>query len=58
MLRVECRSYQRVAIIRPMEIALLGQRRNWSGQVPVVERRLRCSKCGSGDIRAGPGFGA
>ena len=53
MLRVECRSCQRVAIIHPMEIALLCQRRNWSRQIAVVERRLRCSKCGGRDVRAG-----
>jgi len=57
-LRVECRSCQRVAIIHPMEISLLCQRRNWSRQIAFVERRLRCSKCGSRDVRAGPGFGA
>ena len=56
MLRVECRSCQRVAIIHPMEISLLCQRRNWSRQIAVVERRLRCSKCGSRDVRAGPEF--
>ena len=41
MLRVECRSCQRVVIIHPMEISLLCQRRNWSRQIAVVERRLR-----------------
>ena len=41
MLRVDCRSCQRVVIIHPMEITLLCQRRNWSRQIAVVERRLR-----------------
>ena len=53
MLRVECRSCQRVAIIHPMEIALLCQCRSWSRQIAQVERRLRCSKCSSRDVLAG-----
>jgi len=57
MLRVECHAYQRVAIIHPIEIAPLCQRRNWSRKIAQVERRLRCSKCGSREVRAGPGFG-
>ena len=44
-LQMECRSCQRVAIIHPMEIALLCQRRNWSRQIVVIGRSLRCSKC-------------
>ena len=54
MLRVECRSCHRVAIIHPMEIALLCQRRNWSRQIALVERRLRCSKCGGQTFERDP----
>ncbi len=55
-LRVDCRGCKRLAIIDPREITLLCQQRNWSRQLAAVERRLRCSKCGSRDVRLGPGF--
>jgi hypothetical protein len=55
-LRVDCRACKRLAIIDPLKITLLCQRRNWSKQIGAVERRLRCSSCGSRDVRMGPGF--
>jgi Zn finger protein HypA/HybF involved in hydrogenase expression len=55
-LRVDCRSCGRLAIIDPLKITLMCQQRHWSKQIAAVERRLRCSKCGSRDVRVGPGF--
>jgi Zn finger protein HypA/HybF involved in hydrogenase expression len=55
-LRVDCRSCKRLVIIDPRKITLLCQRRNWSRQLAAVERRLRCSQCGSRDVRLVPGF--
>ena len=55
-LRVDCRACGRLAIIDPLKITLLCQQRQWSKQTAAVERRLRCSKCGSRDVRIGPGF--
>ena len=57
-LRVDCRGCNRVVVIDPLEIVLLCQRRNWSKQIGEIERRLRCSKCGSRDVRLGPAFGS
>ena len=57
-LRVDCTGCNRIVIIDPLEIVLLCQRRNWSKQIAAVERRLRCSKCGSRAIRLGPAFGS
>ena len=55
-LRADCRACKRLAIIDPLEITMLCQRRQWSKQIAAVERLLRCSKCGSRDVRIGPGF--
>ncbi|OBX18812.1 hypothetical protein A9995_09615 [Erythrobacter sp. QSSC1-22B] len=55
-LRVDCRVCRRLAIIDPRTITLLCQQRQWSKQIAAVEGRLRCSKCGSRDVRVGPGF--
>lgn len=55
-LRVDCKACGRLAIIDPLEITMLCQRRNWSKQIGAVEQQLRCSKCGSRDVRIGPGF--
>ena len=56
-LRVDCRHCKRVAILDPLPLIELCQRRQWSRLIGVVERRLKCSKCGSRDVRLGPGFG-
>ncbi|WP_188710068.1 hypothetical protein [Novosphingobium marinum] len=55
-LRVDCRTCGRTVVIEPLEIAMLCQRRKWSRQMASVEKRLRCSKCRSRDVRCGPGF--
>ena len=55
-LRVVCQSCGRVAVIDPTELVLLCNRNGWSRQMASVEKRLRCSKCGSRDVRCGPGF--
>ena len=57
-LHVDCRGCNRVVVIDPLEIVLLCQRRKWSKQIGEIERRLRCSKCGSRDVRLGPAFGS
>ena len=54
-LRVDCLTCRRVALVDPLEITLLCQRRGWSKQMALVERRLRCSQCKSRKIRVGPG---
>ena len=56
-LRIDCRSCGRLAIINPLEITMLCQRRNWSKQIDAIERRFRCTKCGKRDVRIGPAFG-
>jgi hypothetical protein len=56
MLRVDCKGRKRVAVIDPWQIVQLCQRRQSSRQMQVVERRLRCSQCGSRDVRCGPSF--
>ena len=40
-----------------LEVTLLCQRRGWTKQMAGVERRLKCSRCSSRDIRIGPAFG-
>lgn len=56
MLRVDCKSCKRIAVIDPLQIVQLCQLRQWSRQMQAVERRLRCSQCGSRDVRCGPSF--
>ena len=53
-LRVDCRTCRRVTIIEPLELVLLCQRRGWSRQMGVIERRFKCSHCGGRDARCGP----
>ena len=55
-LRVDCRSCGRVAVLDPLRIVTLCQERGWSRQVGTVEARMRCSGCGSRQVRLGPGF--
>ena len=57
MLRVDCKGCGRVAIVEPWQIVELCQRRGWSRQMGQVERRLRCSKCGSRSVQCGPCLG-
>ena len=56
-LRVDCRGCSRVVIMEPLELMMTCQRRGWSMQMGQIERRLRCSECGSRDVRLGPAFG-
>jgi len=56
-LRVDCLSCKRVAIIEPRQIVELCSKRGWSRDMRAVERRLRCSACGSREVRCGPAFG-
>ena len=56
-LRVDCRACRHMAVLNPLEVTLLCQRRGWTKQMAGVERRLKCSRCGSRDIRIGPSFG-
>lgn len=56
-LRVDCRQCRRVAVMDPLQIVLQCQQRGWSKQMPALEGRLRCSRCGSRDTRLGPAFG-
>jgi|TARA_Y100001001_G_scaffold157510_1_gene175760 Zn finger protein HypA/HybF involved in hydrogenase expression len=55
-LRVDCLQCRRVAVFNPLEITMICQQHGWSKQMASVEGRLRCSKCGSRDIRLGPAF--
>jgi hypothetical protein len=55
-LRVDCRTCKRVAILDPSSLVLLCNKKGWSRQMASVEGRLRCSGCGSKDVRCGPGF--
>ena len=56
-MRVDCRSCGRVAAMDPTELVFLCNRNGWSRQMTSVEARLRCSGCGSKDVRCGPAFG-
>ena len=56
MLRVECGTCERAVLIEPWQIVQLCQRRHWSRQMGQVERRLRCTRCGSRDVRCGPSY--
>lgn len=56
-LRLECRGCNRVAIKEPLPMLEMCRKRGWGHQLPVIERRLRCSKCGSREVRLGPAFG-
>lgn len=55
-LRADYRSCGRVVVLDPLWIVTLCQARGWSKQVPLVEGRMRCSECGSKDVRLGPGL--
>tara|TARA_R100001129_G_scaffold181565_1_gene161047 strand:- start:2221 stop:2505 length:285 start_codon:yes stop_codon:yes gene_type:complete len=57
-LRVDCRRCRRVEVLHPLKITLLCQQRGWSKQMFALERRLRCSQCGSREVRLGPAFGS
>lgn len=57
-LRVDCRACKRVAILSPLPLLELCSRRSWSRQIGDVERRFKCSECGSRDVRLGPAFGS
>ena len=57
-LRIECRGCNRVVIEEPLSLLDLCRKRGWGHQLPEVERRLRCSQCGSRDVRLGPAFGS
>jgi hypothetical protein len=56
-LSVDCRHCRRIAVLNPLSIVLLCQKRGWSKQMSALEGRLRCSRCGSRDTRLGPAFG-
>lgn len=58
MLRVDCLKCRRVALLNPLKLTLLCQKRGWSKQVAAVEKRMRCSQCGNRVVRLGPTFGA
>lgn len=55
--RIECRACNRVVIKEPLGLLDLCRNRGWGHQLGEVERRLRCSKCGSREVRLGPAFG-
>ena len=55
-LRVDCLACKRVAVLDPLDLVQRCQRNGWSRQLASVERRLRCSGCGSRRVRCGPGF--
>ena len=56
-LRVDCCHCRRVAVLSPLSIVLLCQKRGWSKQMSALEGRLRCSLGGSRDTRLGAAFG-
>ena len=56
-LRVDCRGCKRVAILDPIPLIETCQRKGWSRQVGAIEQRMKCSGCGSRDVRMGPAFG-
>lgn len=56
-LPIDCRSCKRVAIIDPLELSLLCQRKGWSRQMQDLKGKLRCSECGAKNARLGPGLG-
>lgn len=55
-LRIDCLACKRVAVLDPLTIITLCQRKGWSRQTVCVEARLRCSGCKSKNVRCGPGF--
>lgn len=55
-LRVDCRGCGRLRVFDPIRIVELCQRNGWSRQTASVEQRFVCAKCGSKDVRLGPGF--
>ena len=55
-LRVDCLACKRVAVLDALSLVMLCQKNNWSRQIGAVEARLRCSGCGSRNVRCGPGF--
>ena len=56
-LRVDCLACNRVAIMDPRRIVEICSKRGLSRDMQAIERRLRCSACGSRRVRCGPAFG-
>ena len=54
---MDCRGCSRAVVMEPLELMMICPRRGWSMQMGQIERRLRCSKCGSRHVRLGPAFG-
>ena len=55
-MRVDCRTCKRIAILDPTSLVVLCNENGWPRQMASVATRLKCSKCGSKDVRCGPGF--
>jgi hypothetical protein len=56
-LRVDCLACNRVVVLDPRPLVAMCSKRGWSRDIHAVKRRLRCSECGSQDVRCGPAFG-
>ena len=56
-LRVECRGCGRRAYLDPAELSALCVKHGWSRDVFSLEKRLRCSNCGSRNVLSGSSFG-
>jgi hypothetical protein len=57
-LRVDCRDCGRVGMLDARQITNQCIARGWNRDISQVERRLRCSQCGSRNVVCGPAFGA
>lgn len=55
-LRVDCRACKHMAVLSSRKLTDLCQERHWSRVMAVVEAKLKCSACGSRDVRCGPAF--
>jgi len=56
-LRVDCRDCGRAALLDARELTALCSKRGWNRDVFSLSKRLRCSNCGSRNVRHGPAFG-
>ena len=57
-LQVDCRKCGRVAKLDARAITEQCIKQGWNRDIGQIEQRLRCSQCGSRDVRCGPAFGS
>ena len=55
-LTVQCRDCGQTAKLDAQAISADAVKRNLSRDMAAIERRMKCSQCGSRNIKCGPGF--